>query len=125
METNAVLVSKFEKVETDAVLVSEFEKVYRKINRLANMTLTKTRDQIKYNWLQQRQRKIKKHLGFDRLQKIKSFFDDKGTQAFSDEESDFGELPETVIYTEEIKKFIKVSGHIETPEEKLGSWTPI
>ena len=49
--------SEFEKVETEteAVLVSEFEKVYRKLNRLANTTLTKTRDQIKYNSLCQRQ----------------------------------------------------------------------
>ena len=68
-----------------------------------------------------------KHLGFDRSQKLKSFFNDKRTQACSDKESDFEfpESPETTINSEIIQKIVEVPGCIETPEDKSVSWTPI
>ena len=108
--------------ETDAVLLAEFENVCREHNRLANTTLTETRDQIKYNLLRQRQWKIEKHLGFDRSQKLKSFFNDKRTQACSEESDfEFPESPDTAINMEEIKKALKslvVLKHLKKSQDR-------
>merc|ERR1711905_60822 len=55
-----VIESRLEKSDTkaDVVLIKEFERVYRKLDRLANTTLTDKKDRINFNLLREKERKL-------------------------------------------------------------------
>ena len=115
-------------VEADAVLIKEFEMIYRKLDRLANMTLADRKDRINFNLLHEKERKIVKLLGYEKSQKLRLDFYNKrmlrGTKECSEESDlEFQESPATIINSEIIEKFVEVPGRIQTPEDMSVSWT--
>ena len=113
--------------EADVVLIKEFERVYRKLDRLANTTLTDRKDRINFNLLREKERKLIQLLGYEKSQKLRSDFYNKrmlrGTKEWSEESDvEVQESPATAINSEILEKFEEVPGRIQTSQDTTG-WT--